>query len=199
MEGMSAAEDARQSSSDVGENALTLFLERVQQRTAIIGVIGQGYVGLPLAVEAAHAGFTTIGFDVDAAVVEAINAGRSPVQDVAGPVVEALVGSGMLEATSDLGRMAECDALLICVPTPLNKIKDPDLSYVVAAGQAVLHGLRRGQLVVLESTTYPGTTREVLLPILRESGTSFCATRRSGSIRATPSGRRRTRPRCWAG
>jgi UDP-N-acetyl-D-glucosamine dehydrogenase len=144
--------------------------ERLESRAAVVGVVGLGYVGLPLAVESAKSGFRTIGFDISERVVEGVNRGESHVQDVSSEVLGAFVGEGLLSASADLMRLAECDAVSICVPTPLNKVKDPDLSAVVAAAHAVLHALRPGQLVVLESTTYPGTTREVLLPILEESG-----------------------------
>jgi UDP-N-acetyl-D-glucosamine dehydrogenase len=137
-------------------------------RTA--GVVGLGYVGLPLAVELSRSGYRVLGFDLQQRVVDGINAGQSHIQDVEAGVVSAFVGEGLLSATSDLSRLAEADAISICVPTPLNKTKDPDLSYVVAASHAVLHALRPGQLVILESTTYPGTTREVMLPILEQSG-----------------------------
>jgi len=142
---------------------------RAADRSATIGVIGLGYVGLPLAVEAAKSGYTVIGFDVSESVVGEINAGRSHIQDIPSEVLRPLVRDDLLiSATTDMTRLAECDVISICVPTPLNKTKDPDLSYVVAAGHAVLHGLRPGQTIILESTTYPGTTREVLLPILEE-------------------------------
>jgi len=147
-----------------------LLTERIDSRTATLGVIGLGYVGLPLAVEMAECGFDVIGFDVSERVVDTVNRGESHVQDVPAARLAAHVAEGRLTATTDLARLAECDAISICVPTPLNKIKDPDLSYVVAAGQAVLGALRPGQVVILESTTYPGTTREVLLPLLEESG-----------------------------
>jgi UDP-N-acetyl-D-glucosamine dehydrogenase len=137
-------------------------------RTA--GVVGLGYVGLPLAVELSRSGYRVLGFDLQQRVVDGINAGQSHIQDVGREVVGAFVGEGLLSATSDLARLSEADAISICVPTPLNKTKDPDLSYVVAASHAVLHALRPGQLVILESTTYPGTTREVVLPILEQSG-----------------------------
>ncbi|HEX2187629.1 MAG TPA: nucleotide sugar dehydrogenase, partial [Longimicrobiaceae bacterium] len=146
------------------------LLSRIEDRIATAGVIGLGYVGLPLAVEVARSGYPVLGFDINAPVVEGINRGESHVLDVSGEVVRAFVRDGRLTATSDLSRLEECDVVSICVPTPLNKTKDPDLSYVVAAGHAVLHALRPGQLVILESTTYPGTTREVLLPILEQSG-----------------------------
>jgi UDP-N-acetyl-D-glucosamine dehydrogenase len=147
-----------------------VLLTRIEDRTAVAGVIGLGYVGLPLAVEIARSGYRVVGFDINEPVVEAINRGESHILDVDGEIVRGLVAQGLLSATSDLSRLAECDVVSVCVPTPLNKTKDPDLSYVVAAGHAVLHGLRPGQLVILESTTYPGTTRDVVLPILEESG-----------------------------
>ena len=146
------------------------LLARIEAREAVVGVIGLGYVGLPLAVELARSGFTVLGFDISEGVVDGINRGVSHIQDVNGEVLAAFASNGLISATTDLKRLAECDAISICVPTPLNKTKDPDLSYVVAASQAVLHGLRPGQLVILESTTYPGTTREVMLPVLEESG-----------------------------
>jgi UDP-N-acetyl-D-glucosamine dehydrogenase len=145
------------------------LLGRLEDRTAVCGVIGLGYVGLPLAVELARSGYRVIGFDVSERVVDGINGGGSHVMDVPAEVVANFVDGGLLEATADLSRLAECDAISICVPTPLNKTKDPDLSYVVAAGHAVHHALRPGQLVILESTTYPGTTREVLLQQFQES------------------------------
>lgn len=151
-------------------NALEHLNDRIADRTAVIGVIGLGYVGLPLAVETARSGYRTIGFDINTGVVERINRGESHIQDVGSEVLGAFVGEGLLSATTDLARLAECDAISICVPTPLSKTKDPDLSYVVSATQAVLATLRRGQLIVLESTTYPGTTREAMLPVLEQSG-----------------------------
>lgn len=151
-------------------SSFDVFQSRVADRTAVVGVIGLGYVGLPLAVELAEAGFHTIGFDVSDRVVAGVNGGTSHIQDVASSRLSPHAASGRLVATTDMARLAECDAISICVPTPLNKIKDPDLSYVVAAGEAIRAAMRPGQLVVLESTTYPGTTDEVLLPLLEESG-----------------------------
>jgi UDP-N-acetyl-D-glucosamine dehydrogenase len=152
------------------DGATQQLLGKIEARTAVMGVVGLGYVGLPLAVEMARAGYRVLGFDVSDRVVESINRGESHVQDVASPLLAELVRDERIQATSDLSRLVECDAISICVPTPLNKIKDPDLSFVVSAAHAVLHSLRLGQLVILESTTYPGTTREVMLPILEESG-----------------------------
>jgi UDP-N-acetyl-D-glucosamine dehydrogenase len=135
-----------------------------------IGILGLGYVGLPLAVEVARAGFHVIGFDVSRNVVETVNEGVSHIQDVSSELLSAFVGEGLITATGDLSRLGECDAISICVPTPLNKIKDPDLSFVISATEAIKATLRPGQLVILESTTFPGTTREVVLPLLAESG-----------------------------
>jgi UDP-N-acetyl-D-glucosamine dehydrogenase len=134
------------------------------------GVIGLGYVGLPLAVEAGKAGIRVLGFDVKQDVADSVNAGRSHIQDVPHEDVAELTGDGRLEATTDMSRMAECDVVSICVPTPLSKTRDPDVSFVLAASEAVASALRKGQLVLLESTTYPGTTREVLLPALEATG-----------------------------
>ena len=152
------------------DNVRQELLNRIADRTATAGVIGLGYVGLPLAVEIARSGFRTLGFDISERVVAGVNRGESHIQDVPGDVVRAFVGEGLLAATADFSALSRCDAISICVPTPLNKIKDPDLSYVINATRSVLSALRPGQLVILESTTYPGTTREVVLPILEESG-----------------------------
>jgi UDP-N-acetyl-D-glucosamine dehydrogenase len=146
------------------------FLRKVDDRTATVGVIGLGYVGLPLAVEVARSGYRTVGFDISTSVVERVNRGESHIQDVSSEVLGAFVGEGLLSATTDLSRLSECDAISICVPTPLSKTKDPDLSYVVSATHAVRGALRPGQLIVLESTTYPGTTREAMLPVLEDTG-----------------------------
>lgn len=141
-----------------------ILIDRLRGEDAVMGVIGLGYVGLPLAVEAARSGLRVIGFDVDEGVVQGVNAGRSHVEDVPDRDVAELRSTCRLQATMDTGRLAECDAISICVPTPLSKTRDPDVSYILAATRAVAKALRPRQLVVLESTTYPGTTREVLLP-----------------------------------
>ena len=136
----------------------------------IFGVIGLGYVGLPLTLEAARSGgFKVIGFDLDERVVEDVNAGRSHIQDLSDNDVKELRSRGLIEATCDLSRIKECDAVSICVPTPLLKNGDPDLSHIRAAAEAIAVTLHAGQLIILESTTYPGTTREVLQPILERS------------------------------
>jgi UDP-N-acetyl-D-glucosamine dehydrogenase len=140
--------------------------DRIRSRDARVGVIGLGYVGLPLAVEFARAGFTVTGFDVDAGKIAQINAGRSYIPDVPSEDLAAQVRAGKLSATTDMAQLGGMDAIDICVPTPLRKTKDPDLSYIVRAVEAVAATLKRGQLVILESTTYPGTTDEVVQPML---------------------------------
>ncbi|MDH3199090.1 MAG: nucleotide sugar dehydrogenase, partial [Candidatus Krumholzibacteria bacterium] len=137
---------------------------------ALCGVVGLGYVGLPLVVEFVRAGYRVLGFDVNARVVDGLNGGRSHIQDVPSADVARAVAEGRFSATTDLARLQEPDLVSICVPTPLSKTKDPDVSYVLAATESVKQTLRRGQAVVLESTTYPGTTRELMLPALESVG-----------------------------
>ncbi|HEY1913152.1 MAG TPA: nucleotide sugar dehydrogenase [Vicinamibacterales bacterium] len=149
---------------------ITTLLDRIRSRQAHIGVIGLGYVGLPLAVELAHAGFHVTGFDTDTGKTSQINAGKSYIPDVPESDLAGCVRAGTLKATTDMRELGGMDAIDICVPTPLRKTKDPDLSYVVLAVEAVAATLRRGQLVILESTTYPGTTDEVVQPMLEKGG-----------------------------
>ena len=143
---------------------------RIESGEARIGTLGLGYVGLPLSVEFAGAGLAVTGFDIDAGKVRSLNEGLSYVDDVESERVGELVRSGKLGASTDFSRLRDCDAVIICVPTPLSKTRDPDLSLVVDATRAIAQALQPGQLVVLESTTYPGTTEELILPILREGG-----------------------------
>jgi UDP-N-acetyl-D-glucosamine dehydrogenase len=151
-------------------SAADLLVAKTQDRSALIGVVGLGYVGLPLAMEFARAGFRVLGFDVSKPLVDALTQGRSHVQDVASADVARFAKAGTFSVTADLARLREPDVVSICVPTPLSKTKDPDVSYVIAATNSVKRTLRRGQLIVLESTTYPGTTRELMLPALAETG-----------------------------
>lgn len=146
------------------------LLRRIAARDYAIGVVGLGYVGLPLMLTAAGSGFRCLGFDIDAPRCELINAGHSPYRHIGADVVAATRATGLAEATTDFARIAETDAILICVPTPLGPHREPDLSYVEATARSITPHLRAGQLVVLESTTWPGTTREVMRPILESSG-----------------------------
>src|SRR5215831_10258546 len=144
--------------------------EKIKSHTARVGIVGLGYVGLPLAVEMARAGFSVTGIDVDTAKIGSLAGGRSYVEDVDPSLLAALVESKRLQGTSDFSAIADLDTVNICVPTPLRKSKDPDMSYVVAAAEQVGRYLHPGMLVILESTTYPGTTEELILPILERSG-----------------------------
>src|SRR4051794_22378280 len=143
---------------------------KIEGKSARLGVIGLGYVGLPLAVEFCRAGFDVTGFDVDASKAEAITAGRSYIGDVSTEELSACVATGRLHATTDMSRLADMDVVDICVPTPLRKTKDPDMSFVVAASEEIAKYLHAGMLIVLESTTYPGTTAEVLQPMFEAKG-----------------------------
>lgn len=148
----------------------SVLLGKIRDRTGCVGVVGLGYVGLPLAVEFASAGFKVIGYDVDTDVTRRVGEGSSHIVDVPSAAVAELVRSGHLRATSDETAIGEMDAVLIAVPTPLGKTRDPDMTFVTAAAQAVARFARPGMLVVLESTTYPGTTREVMQPTLEARG-----------------------------
>jgi UDP-N-acetyl-D-glucosamine dehydrogenase len=143
---------------------------RISARAATVGIVGLGYVGLPLALAFAERGFKTIGFELSAQKLEDIGAGRSYIASIADTRIAAMRTEGRLEATPDFSRLAECDAAIICVPTPLTEVREPDLSYVISATREIAKTLHRGQLVVLESTTYPGTTDRVVKPLLGDSG-----------------------------
>ena len=151
-------------------NTFDALSDRIAQRRVTCGVVGLGYVGLPLAIEMGHAGLRVIGFEKSERVVDLVNGGGSHIKDVSAQDVAALRKAGQLEAILDMSRLAECDVISICVPTPLGKTKDPDMSFVVTATESVAEALRPGQLIVLESTTYPGTTRELLLPTFEKRG-----------------------------
>ena len=143
---------------------------KIQSKKAVLGVIGLGYVGLPLAIEFGKAGYHVIGIDVDAGKVKQLTRGVSYVKDVASKDVAALVKNGHFRATTDFSLLRRCDTVDICVPTPLRKTRDPDVSFIVAATDQIEKYLHRGQLIVLESTTYPGTTDELILPRLESRG-----------------------------
>ena len=142
----------------------------ISERRARIGVIGLGYVGLPLIVEFCLKGFNAIGFEVDETKTAEVNAGRSYIVDVASENLKKCVDDGKLTATTDFSHLSECDVIIICVPTPLRKTKDPDMSYILTAGGEIQRYMRPGQLIILESTTYPGTTDEILQPMFEEKG-----------------------------
>jgi UDP-N-acetyl-D-glucosamine dehydrogenase len=146
------------------------LLNKINAKEACVAVIGLGYVGLPLAVEFAKAGFRTVGIDLDARKVEAINGGQSYIKDVSAHEIAALVNTGQLRATVDCSSLGACDIVSVCVPTPLSKTQDPDLSYVIAAADTVTQFLHPGMLIVLESTTYPGTTEEIIVPRMFHNG-----------------------------
>ena len=146
------------------------LMNLITNKQAHVGVIGLGYVGLPLLAEFASKGFQATGFEVDENKAKQINAGHSYIGDVPATKVNALVNSQRLRATTDFNHLRECDAIIICVPTPLRKTKEPDVSYILSAAEEIQKNLRRGQLIILESTTYPGTTDEVLLPMFEETG-----------------------------
>ncbi|MEO8052072.1 MAG: nucleotide sugar dehydrogenase [Acidobacteriota bacterium] len=144
--------------------------KKIESKTAQVGIVGLGYVGLPLAVEFAAAGFTVTGIDIDTKKIEALNRGESYIQDIPTSVLAPLVKAGKLKATSDFGAAAALDTINICVPTPLRKTKDPDMSYIVNACQEIAKYFHPGVLVILESTTYPGTTNELMLPMFERPG-----------------------------
>jgi UDP-N-acetyl-D-glucosamine dehydrogenase len=146
------------------------IIDLIKAKRAHVGVVGLGYVGLPLLAEFAGGGFQATGFEVDPNKAARINSGDSYIGDIASSAVKALVEQKLLRATTDFDHLKECDAIIICVPTPLRKTKEPDVSYILAAAEEIKKRLHRGQLIVLESTTYPGTTDEVLLPMFEETG-----------------------------
>jgi len=150
-------------------NHVQSSIAKFKNRTAVVGILGLGYVGLPLLLRYSDAGFRVLGFDVDVGKVEKLNVGQSYIEYIPGKRIASARCRGF-EATCDFSRARECDALIVCVPTPLNKYRNPDLSFVIATTEAIKPWLRAGQVVSLESTTYPGTTEEELLPRLQESG-----------------------------
>ena len=147
-----------------------ILIAKAADRSAVFGVVGLGYVGLPLAVELASAGYRVLGFDINEKVVDAVNAGRSHVGDIPSETLARFTAGGGITATTDMSRMPEADVVSICVPTPLSKTRDPDVSFVMAVAKSLGKTVRAAQAIVLESTTYPGTTRELLLPRLQEHG-----------------------------
>lgn len=151
-----------------------LLLQKIDNKSITVGVVGLGYVGLPLAVEKAKAGFHTVGFDVQSEKIQMVNNGQNYIGDVVNEDLEALVKSGMLSATSDFTQVASLDFIAICVPTPLDKHQQPDIGYVRDSARAISEHLKPGTMVVLESTTYPGTTEELIRPILEQGSGLQC-------------------------
>ena len=156
----------------VQSEAASELLQRIRDRSFKVGVIGLGYVGIPLALAALRAGFEVLGFDINPERVAGLNRGRTGLKHIGGSELEAAVAAGTFSATEDLARLDEPDGLVICVPTPLTRHRDPDLSFIVTTVEAIGRRLRPGQIIILESTTYPGTTEEVVKPILERSGLS---------------------------
>lgn len=146
------------------------LIKKIAARKAVVGVIGLGYVGLPLSLCFAEKGFKSVGFDIDDSKVNSLTGGQSYIKHIPSQRIHKAVSSGLFEATADFSRLNDCDAILIAVPTPLSKNREPDMSFVVSTCETIAKHLRRGQLVVLESTTYPGTTEEVVVPTLEKSG-----------------------------
>jgi len=149
---------------------MEILFEKIKNRQAVIGVVGLGYVGLPLIMEFSKAGYNIIGFDIDPEKTEMLNRGESYIHHIPSSRVQELVNAGRFEATTDFSRLEEVDCISICVPTPLNKNREPDLSYVVKTGETIVKNYKEGTLVILESTTYPGTSDELLKPVLESGG-----------------------------
>src|SRR5574337_1287744 len=146
------------------------LISKIDRKSARLGVIGMGYVGLPLALEFCKAGFDVTGIDLDKKKIDSINNGKSYIEDATDADIGTAVSQGRLHATTDFSVLQQLDTVSICVPTPLRKTKDPDISYILSATQEIAKYIHRGQLVVLESTTYPGTTEEIILPELESKG-----------------------------
>ena len=145
------------------------LLKKIENKTAVIGIIGLGYVGLPLALEYAIKGFKTIGFDIDERKIPILNAGKSYIKHIKADKIKKTVGNKKFFATADFTRLPEVDAIIICVPTPLNEHREPDMTFIENSGKMVAQYLRAGQFVSLESSTYPGTTEEILLPMFENA------------------------------
>ncbi|ESZ10253.1 MULTISPECIES: nucleotide sugar dehydrogenase [unclassified Mesorhizobium] len=153
-----------------GVSGETSLAERLATRQAVVGIIGLGYVGLPLAAACARAGFPTVGLDVDESKITQLNAGQSYIDAVSSTDLGGYIDRKRFRATADFAELSMCDVVIICVPTPLSRYREPDLHYVEATAETIARELRRGQLIVLESTTYPGTTEEIVKPILERKG-----------------------------
>ncbi|MFA5804026.1 MAG: nucleotide sugar dehydrogenase [Melioribacteraceae bacterium] len=146
-----------------------IFLEKINSKEIKIGIIGLGYVGLPLVLEFTSKGFYTFGFDIDVSKISILNTGKSYIKHISGEKIDKAVKSGKFVATSDFSRLSEVDTIIICVPTPLTENREPDMTYIISTSEEIRKYLRKGQLIILESTTYPGTTEEILLPMFENS------------------------------
>ncbi|MFH1373665.1 MAG: nucleotide sugar dehydrogenase [bacterium] len=153
-----------------GSKAGSQLIARIKDRTARVGVVGLGYVGLPLSMELAKAGFKVTGFDISKPKIKLLNSGRSDIDDIPDEIVSSMIKAGRFKATDDFSQAARMDTVSICVPTPLSKTKDPDVSYILDAVNRIKQNMKKGTLVVLESTTYPGTTEDLILPLLEDKG-----------------------------
>jgi UDP-N-acetyl-D-glucosamine dehydrogenase len=145
------------------------IVQKIKSKKAVIGVIGLGYVGLPIMIRFAEEGFKVLGFDIDLKKVKSVNIGKSYIKHIPGVNFKSLVKKERISATTDFKKLKSVDAAIICVPTPLNEMREPDLQYIEKTGEEIARNLRKGQVICLESTTYPGTTDEILLPILEKS------------------------------
>ncbi|MFO7525152.1 MAG: nucleotide sugar dehydrogenase [Ignavibacteriaceae bacterium] len=145
------------------------FLKKIKDKSAVVGIIGMGYVGLPLAIEFANKNFYTIGFDIDEKKIPLLNSGKSYIKHINEEKIKKVVDAKKFEATSDFSRLVEVDAIIICVPTPLNEHREPDMTYIENSGKVIARYLRKGQFIALESSTYPGTTEEILLPLFENA------------------------------
>ena len=151
-------------------DAMELLKKKIRERSLAIGIIGLGYVGLPLVLRFAEAGFRVVGFDIDQAKTESLNKGISYIGHISAGDIKTLLEKRVFEATSSFNKLSEVDAIIICVPTPLNRYREPDLTYVINTAEVISQNLRQGQIISLESTTYPGTTEEELLSRFSNSG-----------------------------
>ncbi|OTO95512.1 hypothetical protein A5852_001430, partial [Enterococcus faecium] len=147
-----------------------MLYTKIQEKKAILGVLGLGYVGLPLAVEKANAGFKTVGYDIQKDKVDLVNSGINYIGDILDDELKNLVETKRLSATDDISFVSKCDAVAICVPTPLDEHQSPDISYVIDSAESIVPFIHKDMIIILESTTYPGTTEELLKPILEKSG-----------------------------
>lgn len=182
-------------------SALETLITRLHDRTATIGIVGLGYVGQPLALRYAEIGYKVVGFDISQGLVAKLNGGQSPIEHIDDTRIAEALAEGF-EATTDFARIAEADGIMLCVPTPLNKYREPDLSFVIDTVEQIAPYLREGQVVALESTTYPGTTKEEIVPRLERGGLTvgknvFAVYSPSARIRLTPNSQPAPFPR-WS-